>query len=70
MSVAVRLTSEPVLSQPTELLRLQFGNDGARPYDVAADGRLIAIQDLNTTPASIVVVEHWTQELARLLAAP
>jgi serine/threonine-protein kinase len=70
MSVAVRLTSEPVLSQPTELFRLQFGNDGARPYDVAADGRLIAIQDLNTTPASIVVVEHWTQELARLLAAP
>ncbi len=70
MSVAVRLAGEPVLSQPTERFRLLFGNDGARPYDVSANGRLVAIQNLNTTPESIVVVEHWTQELARLLAAP
>jgi Tol biopolymer transport system component len=67
VSVAVRLTSEPVLSQPVELFRIQLGNDGSRPYDVAADGRLIAIQDLNTTPTSIAVVENWTQELDRLL---
>jgi Tol biopolymer transport system component len=70
MSVGVQLTAEPVLSQPTEVLRLQFGNDGARPYDVAPDGRLIAIQNLNTTPDSVVVVEQWTQELERMLVAP
>ena len=62
----VKFGAEPVLAQPQELFRIQFGNDGSRPYDIAADGRLIAIQDLNTTPASIVVVEHWTEELARL----
>ena len=66
MSVNVKFGAEPVLAQPQELFRIQFGNDGSRPYDIAADGRLIAIQDLNTTPASIVVVEHWTEELARL----
>jgi predicted Ser/Thr protein kinase len=69
MSVSMKLTDEPVLGQPTELFRMQFGNDGSRPYDVAADGRLLAIQDLNTSPASIVVVEQWTQELDRLLGA-
>ena len=67
MSVNVKFGVEPVLAQPEELFRIQLGNDGSRPYDVAADGRLIAIQDLNTTPASIVVVEQWTQELGRLL---
>jgi serine/threonine-protein kinase len=67
VSVSVKFGAEPVLSPPRELFRLQFGNDGSRPFDLAADGRLIAIQDLNTTPASIVVVEDWTQELARLL---
>jgi hypothetical protein len=68
MSVSVGSGTEPVLGQPVELFRIQFGNDGSRPYDVAADGRLIAIQDLNTTPASIVVVENWTHELGELMA--
>jgi serine/threonine-protein kinase len=69
MSVAVRFAAEPVLAEPVELFRLQFANDGSRPYDVAADGRLIAVQDTSTTPSSIVVVEGWTEELGRLLAA-
>jgi WD40 repeat protein len=69
MSVRVKIGTEPVLSQPQELFRIQLGNDGSRPYDIAADGRLIAIQDLNTTPASIVVVDQWTQELERLLGS-
>jgi serine/threonine-protein kinase len=63
MSVSVRFDREPVLSPPAELLRLRFGDDGERPYDVAEDGRLIAIEDLNTAPDSIVVVDHWTREL-------
>ena len=29
MSVAVKLASEPVLSQPVELFRIQLGNDGS-----------------------------------------
>jgi serine/threonine-protein kinase len=68
MSVAVRLAAEPILAEPVELFRLQFANDGSRPYDVGRDGRLIAIQDTSTTPSSIVVVEDWTEELDRLLA--
>ncbi len=69
MSVSVRLAAEPVFSQPVELFRIQLGNDGSRPYDVAADGRLLVIQDLNTTPGSLVVVEQWTKELDRLLGS-
>jgi len=69
MSVSVTLAAEPMLAQPVELFRIQLGNDGSRPFDVAADGRLIAIQDLNTTPGSLVVVEHWTKELDRLLGS-
>ena len=67
MSVSVRTAAEPALGPPVELFRIRLGNDGSRPYDVASDGRLLAIQDLNTTPDSIVVVEHWTDELGRLL---
>jgi hypothetical protein len=63
-AVAVRFTPEPVLAAPTELFRVRLFNDNSRPYAVSRDGqRFVVLQDLATTPASIVVVENWFSEL-------
>jgi dipeptidyl aminopeptidase/acylaminoacyl peptidase len=43
---------------------------GLRLFDVAADGRLIMVEPIGTsTPPSIAVVQHWDQELNRLVPA-
>ena len=69
-------TAGPIFSagNPTKLFdagsRYSFGNNG-RTYDVSADGqRFLMIkldasneQTSTTTPASLIVVEHWTEEL-------
>ena len=47
--------------------------DPARYYDVSPDGqRFLMVKDspagdLSATPASMVVVEHWSDELKRLV---
>ncbi len=54
---------------PTKLLSTRYAAPGnQRPYDVSADGqRFLVIKDNTTddkaTPASLVVVEHWFDEL-------
>jgi serine/threonine-protein kinase len=64
MAVAVRFTLAPVLAAPTELFRVRLFNDNSRPYTVTEDGqRFVVLQDLATTPASIIVVQNWFREL-------
>ena len=46
-----------------------------RMYDVSADGRFLMMKELaepgqTSTPASVIVVEHWFEELKRLVPAP
>ena len=41
-----------------------------RFFDAAADGRLVMIEPIGiSTPPSIAVVQHWEQELNRLMPA-
>jgi serine/threonine-protein kinase len=45
---------------------------GARPYDVAPDGRFLIMRDVQTeggggTPSNIIVVLNWLEELKRLV---
>ena len=63
-AVSVRFTPEPVLAAPTELFRVRLLNDNSRAYTVTEDGqRFVVLQDLATTPDSIVVVQNWFREL-------
>lgn len=43
-------------------------------YDVSADGRFLMIKDAaadqTATPATIVVVQNWHEELKRLVPTP
>jgi serine/threonine-protein kinase len=62
-NVPVMLFSGPFLSAP---------NPETRSYDVARDGRFLMIQPEDTvgasdTPAGIVVVQNWFEELKRLV---
>jgi protein kinase-like protein/WD40 repeat protein len=48
------------------------GIGGARPYDVAPDGRFLIIrsgasEESSGAPANLVLVQHWTEELKRLV---
>jgi hypothetical protein len=46
--------------------------NNARTYDVSADGRFLLIKDPapnRTSTTSLVVVEHWTQELEQSVPA-
>jgi hypothetical protein len=68
LAADVQLSAEPVVSRPHELFRIRLIFDGERTYGVSPDARrFIAIQDLNTVPASVVVVERWLDELAKVL---
>ena len=45
---------------------------GARPYDVTPDGRFVVIRSGATeaggdAPSNLVLVQHWTEELKRLV---
>jgi eukaryotic-like serine/threonine-protein kinase len=75
--VAVR-TSEPsfIYGSPEKVFDAKYvESNPARHYDVSRDGRRFlmikdsANSDPNATPASIVVVEHWFEELKRLVPA-
>jgi eukaryotic-like serine/threonine-protein kinase len=72
MAVAVRTSPTFAAGNPAKLFDgLRYhANIGGRTYDVSADGqRFLMIKDAATTdqtssaPASLVVVEHWFEEL-------
>ena len=61
--------SSIAFGKPRQILQLALGNEPLTNYDVAPDGRrFIGIHNLNVRPRSLVVVQHWTTELARILA--
>jgi len=67
-------TSGLRLEPPRMLFEGGFAHDdtdpGLRFFDAAADGRLIMVEPIGTsTPPSIAVVQHWDQELSRLVPA-
>ena len=73
MSMPVAPGRAWVNATPTVRLKagvMALGVDPGRIYDVGADGRLLITKQLNRPDsqgfASIVVVQHWTEELKRL----
>jgi hypothetical protein len=64
-------TSGPILSTgtPTKVVDTKYAQPNpSRHYDVSPDGRRFlvlkaAVPDPNTTPASMVVILNWTEEL-------
>ena len=59
-----------VAGTPTKVFDAKYVEPNpARHYDVALDGRFLVLKpraaDVNATPASMVVVERWFQELRR-----
>jgi len=71
--LAARVVSEAPelrLEPPQVLFEGGFAHDdtdpGLRFFDAAADGRLLMIEPIGTSKAaSLVVVQHWDQEMAR-----
>jgi hypothetical protein len=51
--------------------RYYVGGNSGRSYDISRDGRLLMISapsdDTTADPPGIVVVQHWDEELKRLL---
>ncbi|MBI4888392.1 MAG: serine/threonine-protein kinase [Acidobacteria bacterium] len=71
--MAVRVQSRPTLTlgKPVPLAQVQLYDEPGGPnYDVAPDGRrFIAIENPNSAPPSLVVVQNWLQELAQKVPA-
>jgi serine/threonine-protein kinase len=73
MSARVTTDADGIRTEPPRaLLEGGFTHDDAdaniRFYDTAPDGRLLIIEAFEKSPsAAIVVVQHWGEELARLL---
>jgi Tol biopolymer transport system component len=74
MAVAAETEGEFSFAAPQQLFagsRLAASGPFASSYDVARDGRFLMIEPPGTsgdaTPASIVVVENWAEELKRLV---
>ena len=76
MRVGVERSSSWAATTPTMLVKQGYvtnpGNPG-RTYDVSSDGqRFLMIKegagsDQSAAPASLIVVQHWTEELKRLV---
>jgi Tol biopolymer transport system component len=76
----VRVEHEPTWPSGTLGIRLDrqyfLGNEArsGRMYDVSADGRFLMIKDAAAdraaSPATIVVVQNWHEELKRLVPTP
>jgi hypothetical protein len=67
-------TPELRFETPRTLVEGGFAHDdtdpGLRLFDSASDGRFLMIEAASASnPASLVVVQHWAQELNRLLPA-
>jgi hypothetical protein len=76
MAVAVNSDGDFSFAAPMQLFSgryFQFPAPGARTYDVASDGRFLMILpgDENTaaTPASMIVVQNFTEELKERVRA-
>ena len=77
---SVRVEHEPTWPSGTLGIRLDrqyfLGSEArsGRMYDVSADGRFLMIKDAaadqTATPATIVVVQNWHEELKRLVPTP
>ncbi len=66
MAVSVRSGAALTLGRPQPLAQIQLVNDSGAAYDAAPDGRrFIAIEDANSAPPSLVVVQNWLSELGR-----
>ena len=61
------LDPEPRFDEPRVLFQGGFVFDQLDPalhfYDVAPDGRFLIIQAAETSPASLVIAQHWAEEL-------
>jgi hypothetical protein len=75
MSAHITSDSPSLRLEPVRMLfEGGFAHDdtdpGLRFFDDTADGRLIMVEPIGTsTPPSIAVVQHWDQELSRLVPA-
>jgi hypothetical protein len=76
MSVGVARGPSWAASRPAVLVVKEgyvttSGVDRGRNYDIAADGRFLMVKgggtDQTAAPASITVVQHWGEELKRLV---
>jgi len=71
-AVPVQLSGPTFIAgNPTKLFDWRYGsNVGGRTYDVSADSqRCLMIKDNASSPIppSIIVVQHWVEELKRLV---
>ena len=71
MTVPVQTTPAFELGTPKLLIEGAYvGVDGDRKFDVAPDGRLLMIEQVDTAAArQLVVVQSWSEELERLATA-
>ena len=77
MSAPIQTTSTFSAGNPVKLFEGSYFAGSFRPYDVAADGRRFLMLKIppvpesppDATPASLVVVLNWTEELKRLVPA-
>jgi len=71
MAAAITTRGGLVSGQPRVLFEGGFQRDDTDPHmrlvDVAADGRFLAVAPNAPGAASVVVAQHWTDEVARLL---
>jgi serine/threonine-protein kinase len=74
MGVRVGRSPSWVATNPTAVVKegyLTMPPNPGRTYDIAADGRFLMIKyaDASGTaaPASIIIVQHWVEELKRLV---
>ena len=66
LALPVKLDSMVSIGRPREVARGRFMQARARGYDISADGdRVLIVRpgDDTSTPAALVVVQHWVNEL-------
>ena len=72
--MAVQVETDSTFSHGNPELRFDgeefFGGTGARPFDIAPDGRFLAIRQQTSDSSLVVVVENWLDELQRLVPTP
>jgi hypothetical protein len=72
--MAVEVQSDPtiVFGKPIVLFKRSFPNPGGlvRDFDLHPDGRRFAVVDYSTAmlpPTELILVQHWDEELKRLV---
>ena len=70
MAVSVRGGPSLQVGAPAVQAQIQLDTEGGTNYDVSPDGRrFVAIENLDTTSASIVIVQNWLEELRQRVPA-